>query len=265
MNVLVPLNMEEIVEDVKVVLRERIFERIREQIVDVHVPRAVEQATEGVKTKEIYVLANTIEEQTVRVETLAVEVEKMRSELFEAEMALLANPFAKVKCLITCSINRLQAEAPSEMSHTSHRDGETSMATKKEDLEVDSTKHPSELEVLKIASRDRILQRVADQILYVPVLEKVKQLVEAPKTVSHDGIQQQIAEQIVDVPVPNVEELMEVSKDFAQDRVQRCFAEQTIENPPFLLAVKIIEAPVFRTRKDTTAYEDARSTRRQHS
>ena len=56
--------MEEIVEVVKVVLQERISGRIREQIVDVHVPRAVEQVTEEVKTKEISVLAKTIEEQS---------------------------------------------------------------------------------------------------------------------------------------------------------------------------------------------------------
>ena len=68
------------------------------------------------------------------------------------------------------------------------------MAPTKEDLEVDSTKHSSDLEVLKIPSRDRILQRVADQILDVLVVVKVKQLVAMPKTVSHDGIQQQIAE-----------------------------------------------------------------------
>ena len=101
-NVLVLLIVEEIVEVVKVVLRERISERIREQTVDVHVSRAVEQVTEVAKIKEISVLAKTIEEKMVRVETLAVEVEKMRSELFEAG-------------------------APSEMSHTSYRDGETSM------------------------------------------------------------------------------------------------------------------------------------------
>ena len=47
----------------------------------------------------------------VRVETLAVEVEKMRSELFEAERAMLANPFAKVKGLITCLIKSPQVEA----------------------------------------------------------------------------------------------------------------------------------------------------------
>ena len=39
-------------------------------------------------------------------ETLAVEVEKMESELFEAERA----PFVKVKGLITRLINRLQTE-----------------------------------------------------------------------------------------------------------------------------------------------------------
>ena len=51
---------------------------------------------------------------------------KMRSDLFEAERALLADLFAKVKGLITCLINRLQAEAPSEASHTSYRDEGTS-------------------------------------------------------------------------------------------------------------------------------------------
>ena len=97
MNVLVPLIMEEIVEVVKVVLRERISERIREQIVDVHVPRAVEQVTKVAKTNEISVLAKTIEEQTVRVETLVVEVDKMN--------------FRGRKGSIMFLINRLQAEA----------------------------------------------------------------------------------------------------------------------------------------------------------
>ena len=231
MNVLILLIMEEIVEVIKVVLRERISERIREQIVDVRVPRAVEQATEGVKTKEISVLAKTMEEQTVRVETLAVEVEKMRSELFEAE-------------------------APSEMSHTSCRDGETSMATGKEDLEADTAKHSTLLETSvfrssldgEVSSRDQILQWTVEQVLDVPVPE----MVEVPKTVSQDKIQQRIVEQIIDVPVPQVvKELVEVSKVFPQDRVQQCFTEQTIETPAILLAVKIIEAPVIRTHEKT--------------
>ena len=99
------------------------------------------------KTGEISVLAKTVEEKGIRVETLVVEVEKMRSELFKAERALLANRFAKVKCLITCLINRLQAEAPSEMSHASYRNEETSMATEKEDdLEAHIAEHSSELE-----------------------------------------------------------------------------------------------------------------------
>ena len=71
------------------------------------------------KTGEISVLAETIEEKGIRVETLVVEVEKMKSELFEAERA----PFVKVKGLITRLINRLQTE----MSHVSYCDEETSM------------------------------------------------------------------------------------------------------------------------------------------
>ena len=54
-------------------------------------PRAVEQVSEVAMTREISVLAETIEEKMVRVETLAVEVEKMRSEFFEAERAMVAN------------------------------------------------------------------------------------------------------------------------------------------------------------------------------
>ena len=49
-DVLIPLIMEEIVEIIKVVLQERISERIREQTVDVHVPRVVEQVSEVPKT-----------------------------------------------------------------------------------------------------------------------------------------------------------------------------------------------------------------------
>ena len=99
------------------------------------------------KTEEILVLAKTIEEKGIRVETLVVEVEKMRSELFEAERALLANPRAKLKGLITCLINGLQADAPSEVSRASYSDEGTSKATEKEeDLEADIAKHSSELE-----------------------------------------------------------------------------------------------------------------------
>ena len=71
-------------------------------------------------------------------ETLAIQVEKMESELFKAKRA----PFVKVKGLITRLINRLQTE----MSHMSHCDEETSLAAEKEDLEADIAKHLSTLE-----------------------------------------------------------------------------------------------------------------------
>ena len=72
-------------------------------------------------------------------ETLAVDVEMMESELFEAQRA----PFVKMKGLITRLINRLQTE----MSHVSYCDEETSTAAeKKEDLEADIAKHSSTLE-----------------------------------------------------------------------------------------------------------------------
>ena len=75
-------------------------------------------------------------------------------------------------------------------------------------------------EVPKTSSRNRTLQRAAEQIPNVPV----------PETFSRDGVQQRTVEQIVDAPVPQaVEELAEVSKVFSQDRVQQRFGKQTIE------------------------------------
>ena len=58
------------------------------------------------------------------------------------------------------------------------------MATEKEDLEDDITKHSSELEVAETSSRDQILQCTVEQVLDVFVREMA-----VPKTVSQDRIQ----------------------------------------------------------------------------
>ena len=81
----------------------------------------------GPQNSEIVgILKQLMDETRVDLQTL----EKMESELFKAERA----PFVKLKDLITRWINRLETE----MSHVSHCDEETSMATeKKEDLEAD--------------------------------------------------------------------------------------------------------------------------------
>ena len=65
----------------------------------------------------------------------------------------------------------------------------------------------------KIPSRDRILQGTRERVLDVPVPEMVEQLVKLPKTVSQNRTQQQTEEQVINAPVPQVvEELVEVSK-----------------------------------------------------
>ena len=55
------------------------------------------------KTREISVLTKTIEEKTVRLGTLAVEVEKMKSELSESEKTLLADQELVSKLTGSCS------------------------------------------------------------------------------------------------------------------------------------------------------------------
>merc|ERR1712012_90889 len=55
------------------------------------------------KTQEISVLTKTIEQKTARVGTLAVEVEKMKSELSEAEKTLLADQELASKLTGSCA------------------------------------------------------------------------------------------------------------------------------------------------------------------
>ena len=99
----------------------------------------------------------------------------------------------------------------------------------------------------KTSSRDRTLQRAAEQILDVLVPEMAKQLVEVPETVSRDGVQQRTVEQIVDAPVPQaVKELADVFRVFSQDRIQQRAVEQTIEIPAVSLDENI-EVPVAQT------------------
>ena len=101
-------------------------------------------------------------------------------------------------------------------------------------------------EAPKTSNRDRTSQRTVEQILNVHVPEMAKQLVEVPETVSRDGVQQRTVEQIVDAPVPQaVEELAEVSKVFSQDRIQQRVVEQT--TPATSLAEMTVEVPVART------------------
>ena len=105
-------------------------------------------------------------------------------------------------------------------------------------------------EAPKTSSRDRTLQRAAEQIPNVPVPEMVTQLMEVPETVSQDRIQQRTVEQIVDARVPQaVEELADVFRTFSQDRIQQRIVEQTILATS--LAEMIIEAPITQTPERT--------------
>ena len=73
-------------------------------------------------------------------------------------------------------------------------------------------------------------------------LEMVEQLVKLPKTVSEDRIQERTEEQVIDIPVlADVEELMEVSEVLHQDRSQQYFVEHTDATPDISFAEKIVE------------------------
>ena len=74
---------------------------------------------------------------------------------------------SKEKGLITCVINRLQAEVPSEVNHVFHHDEGTSKATeKKEDLEADIKKHTSKLETaVSEGHPDEICDQTSDVVI----------------------------------------------------------------------------------------------------
>ena len=125
-----------------------------------------------------------------------------------------------------------------------------------EDLEADTMKHSSIPETAvsgstldgEVSGRDRISQCTVEQILDVPVHERVEHSAEMPKIVSQDEIQQRTVKQIADIPVPQaVEELAEVFKVYSRDEVHKRFVEQTIETPSTSIAEMIVEVPVIQT------------------
>ena len=100
----------------------------------------------------------------------------------------------------------------------------------------------------EVSSRDRISQCTVEQILDVPVHERVEHSAEMPKIVSQDEIQQRTVKQIADIPVPQaVEELAEVFKVYSRDEVHKRFVEQTIQTPSTSITEMIVEVPVIQT------------------
>ena len=101
--------------------------------------------------------------------------------------------------------------------------------------------------VPQVVKRTIEVPKMAEQILDVPVPEVVEE--KLPETVSDDRIQQRCAvEQIIDRPVPqDVGELVEVFKVSHQDRVKQRFVEQTIETLAFSIAEKAVEILVIQT------------------
>ena len=119
-----------------------------ERIADIPVPQVVEELVEVFKLQIVEKIGETLQIKMVREHSAVLAQLTSRISAitkFDAETG--DGPFAKVKGSITCLMNRLPAEAPSEASHTSYRDEGTSKATrKKDDFEADDAKHSSKLE-----------------------------------------------------------------------------------------------------------------------
>ena len=103
--------------------------------------------------------------QILQVQVVAETVEIPRLRIVEKidetpEFDAGKNPFAKVKGLIT----RLIDWSQTEMSHVSHCDEETSMAAEKEDLEDDTAKHSSTLEIAVPSSIESVNEGHPDKI-----------------------------------------------------------------------------------------------------
>ena len=101
-----------------------------------------------------------------------------------------------------------------------------------EDLEADTTKHPSVLETAVSRSTLQIVDDPVVQVVQIPQVHVVEKTVEIPQ---------------LDV----IEKIIETSKTFSQNRVQQRFGKQTIEPSAISLAERVVEAPDTRTQDET--------------
>ena len=164
--------MEEIVEIIKVVLQERISERIREQIVDVHVPRVVAQVTGVPKTSS-------------RDRSLQCTAEQS-TDVPEPEM---------VKQLVevpeTVSQERIQQRTVEQIV----------------DAPVPQAVEELPMEVSKDFAHDRVQRRFAEQTIENPAISSAVKIIEAPVIRTPEETRQ-----LVNTHVQHVVDTVEVEK-----------------------------------------------------
>ena len=259
-----------------------------EQIVDVPIPQVVEELVEVFKVSPQDKIEQHSVEQTIEtpafslaekiVEMLVTQTQEKTRQVANTHVQRVVNTveleiphfgaetdedqFAKVKGLITCSINRSQAEAPSDASHTSYRDEGTSKATvKKEDFEADDAKHSSKLEAAidrNISTLQSVLGVFSERQLQmdttraderyqdweVPMIQTVQKTVDVP--------QLQFLNKVDDTPVAlqrqipmvqAVQKTMKISQLQCVDKVVDDPVEHVVHVPQLQVVEKIVEIP----------------------
>ena len=214
-DVLIPLIMEEIVEAISAVPRERIAKRICEQIVDVDGSQVAEQDTEVPKTSS----RDRTSQRTVE-QILSVPVPEMVTQLVEVPNNV--------------SQDRIKQRTVEHIS------------------EIPVPQVVEELaDISKVFSLDGVQQRFGGQIIEPPALSLAEKIVEMPviqKT-------QQVVNAHVQHVVNTVEaEMLKISTETVQRKrpgIQEKINQETkrIEVPPLLFTDKAVDVPVVAQRQ----------------
>ena len=100
------------------------------------------------------------------------------------------------------------------------------------------------IQVPKVVQKERLIQKIVEEIVEVPVEVVQEEIVHIPKTVMQTRFRHVHVEEFVDIPVPQEQiEIVEVPRLLQQERMVRKAVEQVVEVPVPFLEEEIVHVP----------------------
>ena len=100
------------------------------------------------------------------------------------------------------------------------------------------------IQVPKVVQKERLIQKIVEEVVEVPVEVVQEEIVHIPKTVMQTRFRHVHVEEFVDIPVPQEQiEIVEVPRLLQQERMVRRAVEQVVEVPVPFLEEEIVHVP----------------------
>ena len=100
------------------------------------------------------------------------------------------------------------------------------------------------IQVPKVVQKERLIQKIVEEIVEVPVEVVQEEIVHIPKTIMQTRFRHVHVEEFVDIPVPQEQiEIVEVPRLLQQERMVRKAVEQVVEVPVPFLEEEIVHVP----------------------